>query len=136
MRRVSIVVAGLVALVALVGCEPAMTITAKSADGPEPACTAAFHIVGTVTPHNATGAVQLQQTFGGKWKDVSGYGSMADWAWQAYKAPTPRRAAVNQSTGAYTINYYVPAQSPIHLRVRSNGGGAVSNAFYVVHEFC
>lgn len=127
--------------VALVGgatacqpAEPAMTITAKAK--PYPLAASTSQITGTVTPAKATTKVVLQRTKGGKWVD-----------WQACPAtgcggfaPKVPQANVNQSTGAYSIDYPVQwCGQVIHLRVRSNGSTAYSKDFYTQadpHESC
>jgi ABC-type phosphate transport system substrate-binding protein len=146
-KRLAVMAMACAVIFAATGCEPAMTITAKNKpEQGEPddgllSCGASMHVVGVVTPHAATSAVQLQRTVGGKWVDVKGWGSQAAFTDQYIDGTqaTPRRAAVSKSSGAYTINYYpagLPVETPLHFRVRSNAGSAASPAFYESIEFC
>lgn len=113
--------------------EPAMAITAKADAYPIAATTS--HVAGKVTPAKATKKVYLQRTVGGQWVD-----------WQACPAggcdgaPRVPAANVNQSTGAYSIDYPVQwCGQVLHLRVRSAGSTKTSPGFYTqadIHESC
>lgn len=127
MRRL-ILAAGLALGFVIVGapsCQPGVTITATPNDL-TPGCGAVAYLTGTVTPATATPRVVLQRTVGGKW---------VDWEWYSDAIDNTKGrlgASVNQSTGAYSVAYWAPITAQtLHLRVRSNGGGAVSNGPYV-----
>lgn len=117
------------ALAALVvmstACEPSATITAKPDDA-TPVCASADWIRGKVTPASATPKVALQRTVGGKW---------VDWKWYATESSSTGQQtlwAKVDGSGAYALSYRIPGSTtPIHLRVRSSGGGVVSPGFYV-----
>lgn len=105
--------------------EPAMTITA--APDAAYACSDNAYLEGTVAPFAATKKVILQRTVSGKW---------VDWSWRSGNFdPTQGQvsATVEQwGEGRFLMNWWVPnSTTTLHLRVRSEGGGYVSNGFYV-----
>ena len=114
--------------------EPAMTITAKVYDEygetppPLPTCGYVYTVEGTVTPSTATKKVVLQQRSGGKWVDLLGWGDPDS----IYHDPASARTANVRSGGTYKIYWLIDWISTAKsLRVRSNGGGAVSPTFYL-----
>jgi len=128
MRRVLVLVAAVAVVVGLGACLPpetAMTITAK--DG---GCSADA-ITGKVSPASATAKLVAQRTAGGKW---------VDWKWyktsDSGETPSVLTAKPN-ARGEYTIGYnpnwlgLKKLSGVVHFRVRSDGGGYVSNDYYV-----
>ena len=111
----------------MTACEPKMTISELVIGAG--ACGQTMHIQGTVEPPKATRKVVLQRTYGGKWKDVSGWAAAGQFS--GGSSPTTRASSVNQGTGAYLLSYYLETAGTIHLRVRSNAGSATSRDFYV-----
>lgn len=125
MRRALAIAVVLVALVVGTGCEPAMKITARPV---QPACYNDA-VTGTVTPAGATTKVVMQRTVSGKW---------VDWKWYRGSDPVPRvLTATPDAEGVYQLDYEgekpdgTPLTGVVHFRVRSSGGGTVSNDFYV-----
>lgn len=125
MKKILLAAAALLLVVAATGCEPSATITAKP-DDTTPVCTSSDWIRGKVTPATATPRVALQRTVGGKW---------VDWKWYATTSSSGGQQIVwakVSGSGSYAMSYRIPASTTtLHLRVRSEGGGAVSPGFYV-----
>lgn len=128
MRRVLAVLVAVLGLTLATACEQSMTIT----DGAvKPAC-GNNAVEGKVSPVGATPKVVLQRTVNGKW---------VDWQWYTGSDDAERPHAIsarpNMDDGGYFISYADRKPNgqlltgTIHLRVRSNGGGAVSKGFYV-----
>lgn len=72
----------------------------------------------------------LQRTVNGKWVDFKWYSTYSAYAFH-HSTPKLLTGAVNQTTGAFRIGYFVDSYKTMHFRVRSNGGSVVSPGFYM-----
>jgi hypothetical protein len=126
MRRVLVLVAAAVAVVAMAACEPTpptVAMTVKSVPA-KPACGTVAQLVGNTGGTKASSVV-LQRTSGGKW---------VDWKWvDSWDSQDPHLLTARpNSAGDYKLSWLAPTKrGTYHLRVRSAGGSVVSNDIYV-----
>lgn len=139
MRRALLILALAGACFVAVACQPTppkATISAKAAMA-KPGCKMETDISGVVKPAGATPSVTLQRTVDGRW---------VDWKWKRASSGGEIKYLSTKvlSDGTYRLRFTTPATEgqTYHLRVRSEGGGAVSNDVYITpielpgYHFC
>jgi len=138
MRR--ILIAAVLAVAALAGCQPAVvpTITAV-ASTTKPGCKAVTTVTGKAAPAGALVEATLE-------RQIAPGGSWVEWKW--FETTTPSEGGhiiqvpISKTTGTYSLTYMAPniSQQPTtRLRIRGVGPGsvsAVSTSWYVTRPTC